>query len=488
MTDSESPREVDIPFGAAAVRAISKLSDQLLANLPGTLSGEDIEALHDMRVASRRIRAALRVFHEVFPKKTLRRAEAEVKSITTALGGVRDLDVFIEFLQHSTETGNIRTEAVLHSEMAERESARIRMKESLGDTFDSGFHDRLSVLLSKAYLTELSDPPCRATSFAGQAHRIVSPRVANVLALSPAVDNPLDSVGLHGLRIAMKKLRYTVEPFAVLWGSPLAVKIATVKALQEYLGQIHDCDVWTDHLKLYAADASFASEHDAVLRLLDCLAESRQSSYLSLHDLWTAAVGDGFFDGLLSTLGGVPGDHSSLQEVSTMEEEKTTQETPSEGTASDTPQAKPVARRRSPARRTAPKSEHDSPVAKSPEAETSISDAPETAAVPESMPRHPGIVDLKTLIDTASAKLSEADKLTPKLSKQLRKLDASLDKAHNRLRYVRLKQAARAEKHLLDMRQSLSLLIDGDTSPKQIDTIRKRLRSLRHKLSDIRKR
>ncbi len=59
---------------------------------------DDIEALHDMRVATRRLRAALEVYAACFPAKRHRRALKRVKGLADALGERRDRDVAIEFL------------------------------------------------------------------------------------------------------------------------------------------------------------------------------------------------------------------------------------------------------------------------------------------------------------------------------------------------------------------------------------------------------
>jgi len=65
----------------------------------GTIDGTDIEALHDMRVASRRVQAVLKIFREAFPKKKFKAEYAEIRSLIRALGEVRDYDVFIEKLE-----------------------------------------------------------------------------------------------------------------------------------------------------------------------------------------------------------------------------------------------------------------------------------------------------------------------------------------------------------------------------------------------------
>jgi CHAD domain-containing protein len=65
----------------------------------GVLDVEDIEPLHDMRVATRRLRAALEVFEPCFPAKRHRKALKRVKGMADALGERRDRDVAIEFLE-----------------------------------------------------------------------------------------------------------------------------------------------------------------------------------------------------------------------------------------------------------------------------------------------------------------------------------------------------------------------------------------------------
>ena len=64
-----------------------------------TVNGTDIEALHDMRVASRRVQAVLKIFRGAFPKKKFKHEYSEIRGLIRALGEVRDYDVFIERLE-----------------------------------------------------------------------------------------------------------------------------------------------------------------------------------------------------------------------------------------------------------------------------------------------------------------------------------------------------------------------------------------------------
>lgn len=87
------------PFAAAAARVVGVRAAEVFAHSGGVLDLDDIEPLHDMRVATRRLRAALEVFDACFPRKRHRRALKRVKRLADALGERRDRDVAIEYLQ-----------------------------------------------------------------------------------------------------------------------------------------------------------------------------------------------------------------------------------------------------------------------------------------------------------------------------------------------------------------------------------------------------
>src|SRR5262245_13101280 len=72
---------------------------EVFARADGVLDLDDVEPLHDMRVATRRLRAALEIFAPAFPRKRRRKALKRVKALADALGARRDLDVEIELLE-----------------------------------------------------------------------------------------------------------------------------------------------------------------------------------------------------------------------------------------------------------------------------------------------------------------------------------------------------------------------------------------------------
>jgi CHAD domain-containing protein len=86
-------------FARAAARVIEVRAAEVFAHSDGVLEVTDIERVHDMRVATRRLRAALEVFEPCFPAKRHRKALKRVKALSDALGERRDRDVSIEFLK-----------------------------------------------------------------------------------------------------------------------------------------------------------------------------------------------------------------------------------------------------------------------------------------------------------------------------------------------------------------------------------------------------
>jgi CHAD domain-containing protein len=90
-------------FARAGKRVVAVRVAEVFAHSEGVLDTGEIEKLHDMRVATRRLRAALEVFEPCFPKKRHRKSLKRVKALADALGERRDRDVAIEFLESFME-------------------------------------------------------------------------------------------------------------------------------------------------------------------------------------------------------------------------------------------------------------------------------------------------------------------------------------------------------------------------------------------------
>ncbi|MGA8805140.1 MAG: CHAD domain-containing protein [Solirubrobacterales bacterium] len=90
----------DDAYAEAAAKVVSVRGAELAAHAQGVLDTGDIERVHDMRVATRRLRATLEIFEPCFPAKAYGQALTEVKRLADALGERRDRDVAIAALHN----------------------------------------------------------------------------------------------------------------------------------------------------------------------------------------------------------------------------------------------------------------------------------------------------------------------------------------------------------------------------------------------------
>jgi CHAD domain-containing protein len=142
----------DATYVQAAHAALRHQLGELMDNLPGTRAGDDIEALHDMRVASRRLRAAMSVFAAAFPPQPFRHVERQVSGVTDALGVVRDADVLIEFVTHARETApdadRVGIEAFLEHLKEQRDRDRVALVKALDKLEKGSFRTDFHALLA----------------------------------------------------------------------------------------------------------------------------------------------------------------------------------------------------------------------------------------------------------------------------------------------------------------------------------------------------
>ena len=101
------PKDIDIhpwePYRVAAARVVRVRAEELFAHEDGVLDTGDIERVHDMRVATRRLRAVLEIFAPCFPRGDYKVVLGEVKALADALGERRDRDVAIAALEGFAE-------------------------------------------------------------------------------------------------------------------------------------------------------------------------------------------------------------------------------------------------------------------------------------------------------------------------------------------------------------------------------------------------
>ena len=273
---------------------------RMLEREAGTRQGDDLEELHSMRVATRRMRAAWRVFGDGFRHGPSRRYVAELRTVATALGAVRDQDVLLDGL--TTYMAALPPEegvalAPLHEAwQAVRHQAREHLVKLLdGDAYRRFVEDYVAFVETSG----AGGRVMRATD----PHRVRDTAPSRVWAAYEqlrAYDATLtwaDVPTLHVLRIAGKRLRYTLEFFREVLGADGTTLIARVTALQDHLGMLHDADVAAhlarDFLAGSAAGLS-AESIQAVGRYLASREKEVARLRRTLPAVWRPLVGDTF--------------------------------------------------------------------------------------------------------------------------------------------------------------------------------------------------
>jgi CHAD domain-containing protein len=240
----------DMTAAEVAFAVLRKQFAVLRANEPGTRLGEDIEALHDMRVASRRLRAAMAAFRPFLTPRMLRFRD-QLGWVAAALGEVRDLDVQLERMHewraNFPPERAAALEAVEELLEARRKAARKRMLAVL----DSRRYEQLCQSLGSAlrFGSPKSFAPGRAPVLS-IAPDMVERRYKRVRKQGDAINKESPPDSYHALRIDAKKLRYALEFVGNgIYGKP-AIEFSTrVTAMQDVLGLHQDAYVAMDLLQ-----------------------------------------------------------------------------------------------------------------------------------------------------------------------------------------------------------------------------------------------
>lgn len=230
-------------------------------HLPAALDGDE-KAVHQARVATRRLREALPVVGADLPRRRVRKAVRRVRRITRALGPVREMDVALGVIDElaGADPGCAAGGVLARREVAaERERRRARMLEAMADPVPrkavaavEGVLGRLAVSGNAASRVELAR---RITGRAEGLRRALEE--AGVLYSVPR---------LHAVRIAVKKLRYVLELAGEVRLAPVRLAVGRLKHAQDLLGRLHDLDVVAAFAR--AAEVQVAAADRAALERL----------------------------------------------------------------------------------------------------------------------------------------------------------------------------------------------------------------------------
>ena len=227
------------PAGPYVLKKLRELDASLAAAIPRVVKSSDDEAIHDLRVAIRRLRTMLKMARPLFGRwhaDVVRRAFADVMKAT---GDLRDEEVLEETLDGLSEDPAFK--AWVHS----RSARERKLRRAVIARIERGELDRARLML-KALLVFPFDP-ARSMDLSKFARRTVE-RARRTVEKGRDVSAD-DMLGLHELRISYKELRYSIELLADALPLDARAMLEPAVVFQKRLGEIHDVDVAADVLR-----------------------------------------------------------------------------------------------------------------------------------------------------------------------------------------------------------------------------------------------
>jgi CHAD domain-containing protein len=271
------------------------------------LNFKDPEGVHDMRVASRRVRSALRDFAPHLRKTQIAPSTKHLKEIADKLGVVRDHDVAIIALEKLQKKANKEIssglQGIIDDQKAGLDTARKELVQALNykklsqlkrnflRTVENATVPRAATKTPTSGTTTLNSGP----SYKVFARSTLIKRLKELEALSPCLYEPQKVKPLHDMRISAKRLRYAMELFAACWGDQLGLFSHQVARMQSSLGELHDCDLWIEHFgrrlsrlkrKASSERATSQDERDAMIWLLSHFSRLRTKHFRTALARW----------------------------------------------------------------------------------------------------------------------------------------------------------------------------------------------------------
>jgi CHAD domain-containing protein len=217
------------------------LADNLTRVVPRVVAGDDGEAVHDLRVALRKLRSVLRVVRRLYGRYHTEAVRAGFKRVADATGALRDEEVLGETLSSLDLSPRARESLApwLRGRHARRER---KLRRDVVALVGGGALDAPLGLLS-ALLTLPVDPDHDKPA-ARFARKVVFSALDDIERAQPV--DPSDAARLHGLRILYKRLRYAIDAFAGVLPPEFEALERAAAAFQKRLGAVHDLDVALD--------------------------------------------------------------------------------------------------------------------------------------------------------------------------------------------------------------------------------------------------
>lgn len=277
----------DEPLAEAGRTILRFHYERMLASEDGTREGKDVEALHHMRVATRRQRAAFRVVAPFFKRKAIRGFRNELKRAADHLGAVRDLDVLIAAAEgHQAENAAAGTlEPLLDDWRTQRDAARDDLLAYLSGDDYRAFKEDYDAFLSSAG-TGVKDAAPDDLPEPQLVRHILPGQIWDQYGRVRAYDTVLEWASIetiHALRIEAKHLRYLLESFSEALDPGVVEAIDAMVALQDHAGELHDAAETIGLLRHFLMHSPRASSEPAVAAAVEGYLKLEQNRLRTLQ-------------------------------------------------------------------------------------------------------------------------------------------------------------------------------------------------------------
>ena len=270
------------------------ITQDLLHSLEGIQSRKEIEDIHDLRVASRRIRTVLQIFGDQFAKKKVKNWMEAVRTITRTYGTTRDLDVQISFLEKLLkDQTDRRIHTGLHRIYLRLLQKRNNKAKIVGKHTDALLNDKsiVDMLATTQEIHAKATQERLPQALYELAFHTLQTTLDQFLSYEIFIHQVDRIHELHLMRIAAKRLRYTLEVFSVLYEGQLDTYLAIMRDVQQQLGEIRDCDVWMEFIPVFMEKEKKLTQHyygrkDAMKRLMpgiEFLEQNRRKERVRLY-------------------------------------------------------------------------------------------------------------------------------------------------------------------------------------------------------------
>jgi CHAD domain-containing protein len=228
-----------------AAEQADRLLSRLAFQLNRTIKSHDADQVHDLRVAIRRFTQALIAFKPCFPRREIRTIHRRLKKIMVLAGDVRNCDIAMKLLPKLKFPASI---ALLREFRNERTAAEQPLLRSL---------KRWVVRRSSSRWRTGLETAAAANRFSHRsihdtAKRTLSGMMQDFFTRGgEAARQKASPEQLHQFRLAAKRLRYTLELFAPLYGPSVNAMLEQIRSVQTYLGAVNDCETVRSMVEAY---------------------------------------------------------------------------------------------------------------------------------------------------------------------------------------------------------------------------------------------